>query len=109
MVKAARRSVGTARKAIRKGTPHKVTPARAAQIQRWQMLGAAARKGQGKAKRAGHHAQIAKNRKSVVGDYAAAAKWGVAKVLLPTSLVTPILPGYQPGDKVSGSKKRRKG
>lgn len=98
----------TAGRVARKGVPHKLTPARAAQIHRWQMLGAAARKGQGKAKRAGHHAVSAKNRKSVAGDYAAAAKWGVAKVLLPTSLVTPFVPGYQVGDRVSGTKKRRR-
>lgn len=107
MVKPVRRSVRTAKK-VGKGASHKMTPARAAQLHRWQMLGAAARRGQGKAKRAGHHAAIAKNRKSVGADYAAAAKWGVTKVLLPTSLVTPILPGYQPGDNVKGSKKRRR-
>lgn len=107
MAKPIRRSIRTAKK-VGKGASHKMTPARAAQLHRWQMLGAAARRGQGKAKRAGHHAAIAKNRKSVGADYAAAAKWGVTKVLLPTSLVTPILPGYQVGDRVSGTKKRRR-
>lgn len=107
MARVARKTIRAGKK-VGKGASHTMTPARAAQLHRWQMLGAAARRGQGKAKRGAHHAQIAKNRKSVGADYAAAAKWGVTKVLLPTSLVTPIMPGYQPGDRVSGTKKRRR-
>jgi hypothetical protein len=95
--------------AVRKGVPHKLTPQRAAQIHRWQMLGAAARKGQKKAGRSAHHSVQAKNRKSVASSYAAAAKWGVAKLILPTSLVTPLVPGYQPGDRTRGSAKKRRG
>lgn len=99
-------------KKVLKGGPggkKTVTPARAAQIHRWQMLGAAARRGQKKAQRKGHHNAVAANRKGVASTYASAAKWGAAKVILPTSLVTPILPGYQPGDRVSSKPKRRKG
>lgn len=106
--------MGVARKVARvgrKGVPHKLSASRAAQIHRWQMLGAAARKGQRKAKRAGHHSVLAKERKNVVGSYASAAKWGTMKLLVPTSLVTPAIPGWQPGDRLpgSGGRKRRRG
>lgn len=93
----------------RNGRPHTLTASRAAQIHRWQMLGAAARKGKGKAQRSAHHSASTKARRSVAAPLASAAKWGVAKVVLPTSLVTPFVPGYQPGDRGFGStrKKRR--
>jgi hypothetical protein len=89
--------------AVRKGVPHKLTPARAAQIHRWQMLGAAAKKGRGKAQKAGHHSAITKGRNSVTGSYANATKWGITKLIAPTSLITPAIPGWQPGDKLPGS------
>ena len=92
-----------------KGRPHRITPARAAQIHRWQMLGAAARRGQKKAQKSQHRAVSAKNRKEVASTYASAAKWGVQKLIMPTSLVTPVVPGYQPGDRTRATprKKRR--
>lgn len=96
----------------RKGIPHKLTASRAAQIHRWQMLGAAARKGQKRAAKASHHQSTARAKKRVAGSYAAAAKWGTAKILLPTSLVTPAIPGWQPGDRLPGAgslrRKRRR-
>jgi hypothetical protein len=105
MARVARRAAGAAKKGVKKT----VTPARAAQIHRWQMLGAAARKGQKKAQRSRHQAVAAKNRKEVVSTYASAAKWGVQKLIMPTSLVTPYAPGYQPGDRTRAKprKKRR--
>jgi hypothetical protein len=104
MAVVARRAVRTARK----GVPHKLTPQRAAQIHRWQLLGAAARKGKKRAAKSAHHQQTARQKKAVVGTYASAAKWGVSKLILPTSLVTPIIPGYQPGDRTSFSPRRRR-
>lgn len=97
-----------ARRVIGKARPKTITPARAAQIQRWQMLGAAARRGQKKAQRKGHAAVGAKNRKEVVATYASAAKWGVTKLLIPTSLVTPMVPGAQPGDRTRATPRKRK-
>lgn len=91
-----------ARSAARHGTPHKLTAKRAAQIQRWQLLGAAARKGKGRAAKSIHHSQTARQKKNVVGSYAKATKWGVAKLVLPTSLVSPLIPGYQIGDRIPG-------
>lgn len=96
-----------ARRVIRKGVPHKITPARAAQIHRWQMMGAAARRGQKKSQRRAHHAVDAKNRKEVASTYASAAKWGIQKLLMPTSLVTPYVPGYQVGDKTKAKPRRK--
>lgn len=91
--------------------PHKLTPARAAQIHRWQMLGAAARKGQKRASKSAHHDILAKSRRGVAGSYASVAKWGTTKLLVPTSLVTPMIPGWQPGDRLPGApigRKRRR-
>lgn len=104
--------MGVGRKAghaARKGVPHTLTPARAAQIHRWQLLGAEARKGQKKAARAGHHAALTRQRTGVIGTYANAAKWGVSKLVLPTSLVGPLIPGKQFGENVGKTKKRRRG
>lgn len=92
--------MSAARKVIRKGVPHKLTAGRAAQIHRWQLLGAAARKGKGKAQRASHHAASAKRRSGVASSYASATKWGLSKIVLPTSLITPAIPGWQPGDRL---------
>lgn len=99
MVRAARKTANV----VRKGVPHKLTSARAAQIHRWQMLGAAARKGQKSAAKASHHQSTARNKKRVASSYAQVAKWGTSKLLLPTSLVTPAIPGWQPGDKLPGA------
>ena len=93
----------------RRGIKHTLTPQRAAQIHRWQLLGAAAKKGRGKARKAAHANVLASNRKNVVGSYASAAKWGVSKLILPTSLVTPMIPGYQPGDNISGRRRKKRG
>lgn len=100
-----------AKRVIKKGAhgpKHTLTASRAAQIHRWQMLGAAARKGQKKAGKGAGQASAARSRRNVAGSYAAAAKWGITKLLLPTSLVTPLVPGQQPGDRVRATKKRRK-
>lgn len=91
-----------------KGPAHTLTASRAAQIHRWQMLGAAARKGQKHATKNSGHQAAAKSRRNVAGSYAAAAKWGVTKLLLPTSLVTPLVPGKQPGDGTRATKRRRR-
>lgn len=115
MARVARKVGRSARPAIRKGVPHTMTPKRAAQLKRWQLLGAAARKGKGRAAKSIHHGQTSKARKGVVGSYAKATKWGVSKLVLPTSLVTPIIPGYQPGDRgsflprIGGRRGRRRG
>jgi hypothetical protein len=86
----------------RKGIPHKLTSARAAQIHRWQMLGAAAKKGQRHAATTVHRTQTAKAKRAVAGTYLKTAAAGTAKILLPTSLVTPLIPGWQPGDRLPG-------
>lgn len=97
-----------ARRIASKARPKTITPARAAQIQRWQMLGAAARRGKKKAQKAGGRGVAAKNRKEVAATYASAVKWGVTKLLLPTSLVTPMVPGAQPGDRTRATPRKRK-
>lgn len=102
------RPVRRVARVARKGVPHKLTSARAAQIHRWQLLGAASRKGRHKAQRAGHHNALAKKRKNVTSGYANAVKWGTAKILVPTSLVTPAIPGWQPGDRLPGARFRGK-
>jgi len=102
------RVVRRAARGVRKGAKKTLTPARAAQIQRWQMLGAAARRGQKKAQKQANRNVGAKNRKEVVSTYASAAKWGVQKLILPTSLVTPAIPGYQPGDRTRATPKRKR-
>lgn len=101
VVRAAKRT-GRAVGKSRKGIPHKLTPQRAAQIHRWQMLGAAAKKGQRKAATTAHRTQTAKAKRAVVGTYASTAAKGTARLLLPTSLVTPFIPGWQPGDRLPG-------
>lgn len=102
-------SAHQAGRVARKGIPHTLTASRAAQIHRWQLLGAAARKGRGRAQKAGHHAAGAKQRKKVASSYASAVKWGTAKIILPTSLVTPAIPGWQPGDRFPGAGRIRRG
>lgn len=100
------------KRGVQKGVKHTLSSTRAAQIHRWQMLGAAARKGQKHAQKNAHHVQTAKAKRKVVGSYASAAKWGVAKLVVPSSLVSPVIPGWQPGDRLPGAsagrrKKRR--
>lgn len=103
-----RRAAFGAANSAKHGAPHTLTASRAAQIHRWQLLGAAARKGQKRANRGVAHASAARSRRNVAGSYAAAAKWGVTKLLLPTSLVTPLVPGRQPGDNTRATKKRKR-
>lgn len=98
----------TISRVVRKGVPHKLTASRAAQIHRWQMLGAAARKGKGRAAKANSVAGRAKERKQVLGSYGHATKWGLSKLILPTSLVTPFIPGYQIGDRHPGKGSRKR-
>jgi hypothetical protein len=100
--------MGIRRGSSRKGIPHKMTAARAAQLQRWQMMGANARKGQRTAQRSLHHASKARGRKEVVRPIAKAVAWGVSKTALPTQLVAPFIPGYQPGDRTYTPPKRKK-
>lgn len=88
--------------------PHTLTAARIAQLHRWQMLGAAARKGQRTAARDIYRANRARrNSRQTIRSLARATAWGTSKVLLPTSLVTPYIPGYQPGDRTYMVPRRR--
>lgn len=91
-----------------KGHPHKLSAARIAQLHRWQLLGAAARRGRRTAARDIHHAQRAKGRKAVLGPALKAAVWGVSKTAVPTQLVAPLLPGYQPGERTFTPQRQRK-
>jgi hypothetical protein len=97
----------------RKGKPHAKTAARTAQIQRWQMLGAAARKGKGRAAKSIHHQQTAKARKSFVGSYANATKWGISKLILPVGTGSLVaigknsLPGYNQWQVARGLSRKR--
>jgi hypothetical protein len=79
--------------------PHRLSAARIAQLHRWQMLGAQARKGQRTAARDIHHASRARGRRAVIRPLVKAAAWGVSKTALPTQLVAPLVPGYQPGER----------
>jgi hypothetical protein len=79
--------------------PHRLSAARIAQLHRWQMLGAQARKGQRTAARDIHHASKARRRRGVVAPLVKATAWGVSKTVMPAQLVAPLVPGYQPGDR----------
>jgi hypothetical protein len=84
----------------RAGIPHRLTSARIAQLHRWQLLGAAARKGRRTAQRDIYRANRARyHGPHTVRALARATAWGTSKLVLPTSLVTPVVPGYQPGDR----------
>jgi hypothetical protein len=95
--------VATTRKAI----PHQLTAARIAQLHRWQLLGAAARRGRRTASRDIHHATRAKGRRAVLKPALKAAIWGISKTAVPTQLVAPVLPGYQPGERTYTPQRRR--
>lgn len=82
-----------------RGHPHALSAARIAQLHRWQLLGAAARKGRHTAARDIHHARRAAQRSRIVAPLARAAAWGVSKTAFPAQLVAPLVPGYQPGDR----------
>jgi hypothetical protein len=91
-----------------KGHPHRMSAARIAQLHRWQMLGAAARKGQRTAGRDLHHARKAAARKKTIQPIGRAVAWGISKTAVPTQLVAPFIPGYQPGDRTFSIPKRAK-
>ena len=82
-----------------RGHPHAMSAARIAQLHRWQLLGAAARKGRHTAARDIHHASKAASRKRVLAPVGRAVAWGISKTTLPSQLVAPLIPGYQPGDR----------
>lgn len=84
-----------------KGHPHAKTAKRIAQIEKWRLLGAGARRGQHTAARAAFHQKRAKRGTSVVSSYGKAAAWGIQKQILPVGIGGPIvalaknrLPGY---------------
>jgi|SRR6516165_11223340 hypothetical protein len=86
---------------IERGIAHKLTAARIAELHRWQMLGAGARRGVRKARTEIHHARAsAYHGHHTIASIAHAAVWGVTKTIAPQSLVTPVVPGYQPGDRL---------
>ena len=76
-----------------------MTPARMAQLHRWQLLGAAARKGRSTARTDIYRKARAAKRKMVVAPIARAAAWGVSHTALPIQMVSPLIPGYQIGDR----------
>lgn len=81
--------------------PYRMTPARLAQIRRFQQMGAAARRGRQTAAKQNYHAKRAARRKSVIGTYGRATAVGLQKMVAPGGLVAPIVglaknnvPGY---------------
>jgi hypothetical protein len=81
--------------------PHKLSAARIAQMEKWRMLGAQARRGRHIAKRQTFQSRRAKRGTSLVGTYAKAAAWGTQKLVLPLGVGGPIvavaknrIPGY---------------
>jgi len=91
-----------------RGHPHMLSAARIAQLHRWQILGAQARRGQRTAARDIYHANKAKGRKAILKPALRAAAWGVSKTVLPTQMVAPIIPGYQPGERTFNPPKGRR-
>ena len=91
-----------------RGHPHTLSAARIAQLHRWQLLGAQARRGSHTARKQIHHAQTAKARRRIGAPTLRAAAWTVSKTALPTQLVAPVLPGYQPGDRTYNAPGRRR-
>jgi hypothetical protein len=86
---------------IEKGVAHKLSAARIAELHRWQMLGASARRGSRIARKEIHHARAsAYHGHHGLASFAHAVAWGATKLVLPTSLITPAIPGYQPGDRL---------
>lgn len=104
--------------------PHKVTAKRIAQIEKWRMLGAQARKGAGVAKKSNYYSSKQKSRNpGIAKTYAKTTAWGIQKMVLPVGIGGPIvsmaknrLPGYNQVQIVKssshtatkGSKKRAK-
>lgn len=81
--------------------PHRLSAARIAQMEKWRLLGAQARRGQHTAKRAAFHAKRAKRGTSIGKSYARAAAWGTQKLVLPLGAGGPLvalgknrIPGY---------------
>ena len=81
--------------------PHKLSAKRIAQIEKWRMLGAQARRGKNTAKKTNYHRKRAKRGTSVTATYGRATAWGVQKMVLPVGVGGPIvsmaknrLPGY---------------
>ena len=72
-----------------RGHPHALSAARIAQLHRWQLLGAAARKGRHTAARDIHHARRAAQRSRIVAPLARAAAWGVSKTAFPAQSGAP--------------------
>jgi len=91
-----------------KGVAHQLTAARIAQLHRWQMLGAAARRGKRTARHDIHRTRhAAYHGRHSIRSVAHAVAWGTTRLVLPTSLVTPVIPGYQPGDRIHTSLRGR--
>jgi hypothetical protein len=93
----------------RRGIPHTLSSSRIAQLHRWQLLGAAARKGRKTANRDIHHAKRAKSRRAVLAPALKTAAWGISKTANPLQLVAPIVPGYQPGERTYKPTRRKWG
>lgn len=82
--------------------PHRLSAARIAQMEKWRLLGAQARRGRHTAKRETFHAKRAKRGSPGIGkSYARAAAWGTQKLLLPLGAGGPLvalgknrIPGY---------------
>jgi hypothetical protein len=82
--------------------PHRLSAARIAQMEKWRLLGAQARRGQHTAKRETFHAKRAKKgTPSVAKSWGRAAAWGAQKLVLPLGAGGPLvalgknrLPGY---------------
>lgn len=81
--------------------PHRISAARVAQIEKWRLLGAQARRGQHIAKRTAFQNKRAKRGTSVLKGYAKATAWGVQKMVVPIGGGGPLvaqaknrIPGY---------------
>jgi len=93
--------------------PHKISAKRIAQIEKWRLLGANARRGQHTAKRTAFHNKRAKQGTSVAKAYAKSAAWGTQKLVLPIGVGGPLvamaknrLPGYNQLQIVKSSTRR---
>jgi hypothetical protein len=82
--------------------PHRLSAARIAQMEKWRLLGAQARRGRHIAKRETFQSKRAKRQTPSIGkSYTRAAAWGTQKLVLPLGLGGPLvalgknrLPGY---------------
>jgi|SRR3954467_6571494 hypothetical protein len=77
---------------IQKGKPHRITPARMAQLERWRQMGAQARRGKHIALKQSYHRKRAKRGTSVTKTLAKSAAWGTQKMVVPVGLAGPITP-----------------